>query len=192
MDRRTLLIAAALPGLALLDEAAAADPAENAVADALRAGGCVVAMRHALAPGTFDPPEFKLGDCATQRNLSDAGRAQARRIGAWFAGRGLEPAAVRSSPWCRCIDTAQRAFGRAEVWAVLGSPVNSPADVNAAREAELSRALAAVPAGRFEAWVTHNFVLSDFAGVGTGSGEGLVLRPGTNGRPQVVARLAVA
>jgi hypothetical protein len=188
MDRRTFLLATSLPGLSLVDAVAAGDD----VADALRAGGCVVAIRHALAPGTFDPPEFKIGDCTTQRNLSDEGRAQARRIGAWFASRGLEPAAVRSSPWCRCIDTAQRAFGRAEVWPVLGSPVNSAAEVNAARQAELRRALAAVPAGRFEAWVTHNFVLSDFAGRGTGSGEGLVLRPGADGRPLVLARLNVA
>ena len=31
------------------------------------------------APGTFDPPGFKLGDCTTQRNLSETGREEARR-----------------------------------------------------------------------------------------------------------------
>jgi hypothetical protein len=40
--------------------------------------GVVVLFRHALAPGTGDPPEFQLGDCSTQRNLSGVGRAQAR------------------------------------------------------------------------------------------------------------------
>lgn len=32
-------------------------------------------LRHAIAPGTGDPPGFTLGDCATQRNLDDRGRA---------------------------------------------------------------------------------------------------------------------
>ena len=59
--------------------------ADDATAAALRRGGLVAAFRHATAPGTFDPPGFKLDDCSTQRNLSDDGRAQARRIGAWFA-----------------------------------------------------------------------------------------------------------
>jgi phosphohistidine phosphatase SixA len=193
MDRRSLLLAAAaLPGSPLL--ARASDPATDptaAVAAALKAGGCVIAIRHALAPGTFDPPEFRIGDCATQRNLDDTGRAQARRIGAWFTDRSLVPAAVKSSPWCRCEDTARLAFGRFETWDPLGSPVRSPAAVNAGRVAAMRQALAAVPAGRFEAWVTHNFVLSDFTGSGASSGEGLVVRPGADGRPEVVARLAI-
>jgi hypothetical protein len=50
--------------------------------------------------------------------------------------------------------------------------------------------LAAVPAGRFEVWVTHNFVLSDLAGCGAASAEGLLLKAAANGgRPQVLARL---
>ena len=92
----------------------------------LRKGGVVVVFRHALAPGTFDPPGMRLGDCSTQRNLSDAGRAQARRIGEWFKERQLQPAAVRSSPWCRCMDSATLAFGTPEVWAALGSPHGAP------------------------------------------------------------------
>ena len=77
---RRALLAAGL-GLAPLQGWAT----QNADAEALlRKGGVVVVFRHALAPGTFDPPGMRLGDCSTQRNLSDAGRAQARRIGEWF------------------------------------------------------------------------------------------------------------
>jgi phosphohistidine phosphatase SixA len=47
-----------------------------------------------------------IGDCATQRNLSDEGREQARRIGARFRENGIEQAAVFSSQWCRCQETA--------------------------------------------------------------------------------------
>ena len=63
----------------------------------LRKGGVVVVFRHALAPGTFDPPGFRLGDCSTQRNLSEEGREQARRIGQWFRAHDLRPRAVLSS-----------------------------------------------------------------------------------------------
>lgn len=183
MQRRTLIAAAlTFPGVAAAQ--AGAD-----MATLLEAGGCVIAFRHALAPGTFDPPDFRVDDCRTQRNLSDEGRAQARRIGAWFQARRLTPARVRSSPWCRCLETAELAFGRAERWDLLGSPVGSSAQVNNRRGPGLKAALAAVPAGRFEVWVTHNFVLQDLAGGGGSSGEGFVLRAGAAGAVQVIARM---
>ena len=47
----------------------------------LQSGGQVVVMRHAATePGVGDPPGFRLDDCRTQRNLSAAGREEARRI----------------------------------------------------------------------------------------------------------------
>jgi len=46
-------------------------------------------MRHALAPGTGDPADFRIGDCATQRNLDERGREQARAIGQAIRGAGL-------------------------------------------------------------------------------------------------------
>lgn len=159
---------------------------------ALRAGGVVVAIRHALAPGTFDPPGFRIGDCSTQRNLNDEGRAQARRIGEWFRARSLQPARVRTSPWCRCVDTAQLAFDRPEKWAALGSPRGHDETTNEAYLRELRRALTAASAqrGRFEVWVTHMFVLSSLTGSGTSSGEGLVLKAGANGAPEILASLS--
>ena len=64
-------------------------------------------IRHALAPGLGDPAHFKLGDCSTQRNLSQEGRDQAKQIGLLFNQHGIHRAKVYSSEWCRCIDTAQ-------------------------------------------------------------------------------------
>ena len=78
--------------------------AQSEPADALRRlteGGHVLMIRHALAPGTGDPPEFRLGDCATQRNLDERGRTQARAIGDWLRARGVTAAEVYSSQWCR-------------------------------------------------------------------------------------------
>src|SRR3712207_1219854 len=58
--------------------------ADEAAWNALKAGGVVALMRHARAPGVGDPSNFRLDDCATQRNLSEAGRAQSNHIGEAF------------------------------------------------------------------------------------------------------------
>lgn len=64
-------------------------------------------MRHAEAPGTGDPDNFKIGDCTTQRNLSESGRVQAVSIGETARANGIKNANVYTSQWCRCVDTAQ-------------------------------------------------------------------------------------
>ena len=159
----------------------------------LRKGGVVVVFRHALAPGTFDPPGLRLGDCSTQRNLSDEGRAQARRVGEWFRERQLQPAAVRSSPWCRCMDSATLAFGAAQAWAALGSPHGAPETTGASHLQELRKELVTATgrSGRFEAWFTHMFVQSDLANDSTRSGEALILQADHLAKPQVLARLSI-
>src|SRR6185436_604948 len=82
----------------------------------------VILMRHAATePGLGDPQGFRIGDCATQRNLSEAGRADARRIGERFTAERVPIARVYTSPWCRCRETAMLAFGRAEDWDPLSS-----------------------------------------------------------------------
>src|SRR5499425_2488520 len=88
--------------------------ATDAVLDALRTPGAVVVLRHSYAPGGFDPPDSKLDDCSTQRNLDETGRAQARRVGEAFRLHGIAVGRVLSSPRCRCIDTARLAFGTVE------------------------------------------------------------------------------
>jgi len=187
LQRRHVLLAA---GAGVLPRAWASPEIEAR----LREGGVVLAMRHALAPGTFDPPGFKLGECSTQRNLSDVGREQARRSGAWFKSRGLQPAAVRASPWCRCMETAQLAFGRADSWAALGSPRAGTERSNAESLAALRQALAAVAQqpGRFEVWVTHMFVLADLIDANADSGEALLLTSSPNGGVRLLGRLRPA
>ena len=80
----------------------------------LKAGGQVVLIRHAITtPGVGDPPGMRLDDCSSQRNLTDEGRRDARRLGEAFRARGLPVDRVLSSPWCRCLETARLAFGAA-------------------------------------------------------------------------------
>src|SRR5260370_33463360 len=75
--------------------------AEETVWDAVRVPGSVVVVRHSYAPGTFDPPDAKLEDCSTQRNLDDGGRAQARRIGEAFRRNGVTVGPLLASRRCR-------------------------------------------------------------------------------------------
>lgn len=99
----------AVPGQAAPLQVARSETAltEAELWDALQSTDHVALLRHAIAPGTGDPANFEIDDCATQRNLSDQGRGQARRIGARFREHGVSVASVFSSQWCRCRETAR-------------------------------------------------------------------------------------
>jgi phosphohistidine phosphatase SixA len=84
--------------------AARADEAGFAV---IATGGHVVLLRHGKTPGgAGDPAGFRLDDCATQRNLTDEGREQARALGRVLRARSAKIDRVLSSAWCRCRETA--------------------------------------------------------------------------------------
>ncbi len=152
-----------------------AQPAADPLAAQLRAGRCAVLWRHAqTTPGVGDPPGFRLGDCATQRNLSGEGRAQARAAGEWFKARALSPAGVRSSAWCRCRDTADLAFGSHVHWAPLDSTFGRAGDGDGRRQAVLDR-LAGIPAGAFEVWVTHQVNIGALTGESVAMGEAVIV-----------------
>jgi hypothetical protein len=189
--RREVLLA--LPAFGLSGRA----HADDTLVAALRAGGVALLLRHALTePGIGDPPGFRPGVCATQRQLSEQGRAQAQRIGAWFASRGLNPAAVRSSAWCRCLDTATLAFGRApEPWRPLDSlfgPQRPSGPSKDAAVAALHAGLARVGRAGFEVWVTHQVNVTAFMGEGVAMGAAWAVRaaPGRPGRVHNLGRLS--
>lgn len=77
------------------------------LSEKLQSADYLLLMRHAYAPGVGDPPQFQLGDCQTQRNLNSQGRLQAQSVGKWLKKQGLTQVQVYSSPWCRCLETAQ-------------------------------------------------------------------------------------
>ncbi|MGX9963036.1 histidine phosphatase family protein [Roseomonas sp. F4] len=110
MRRRSLLGAPAWL-LAPPSLAATAQGGEAAaLLAALRAGGVVVVLRHGITDrGQADTG--RLDDRAGQRNLSEAGRAQSRRLGQSFAALGLRLGEVLTSPVFRARDTAELAFG---------------------------------------------------------------------------------
>jgi len=89
-----------LGGLCIAQQAIAS------LANDLQDGQHVLLMRHADAPGFGDPAGYVITQCATQRNLGDYGKKQAQAIGVWLTNQGIQKADVFSSPWCRCLDTA--------------------------------------------------------------------------------------
>jgi|TARA_B110000438_G_scaffold242046_1_gene241457 phosphohistidine phosphatase SixA len=95
-------------------------------------GNKVILIRHALAPGTGDPPGFKLYDCSTQRNLNQVGIDQSKKIGELFKKNEVIIHKVLSSQWCRCKDTAKYAFGNYKEFSALNSTFRS-SDVEKAK-----------------------------------------------------------
>jgi broad specificity phosphatase PhoE len=170
---RWLLLALAL--------ALAPAQADEAVWDDVRGGGHVLYIRHAqTTPGFGDPPGFTLEDCSTQRNLSEEGRAQARRLGQALAEREVPIGEVLASPWCRCLETARLAFGRAKVWAALSNLHGR--HENAEQQVRAIRPHIAAHEGKDNlVLVAHGSVAVALLGERPATGEVLVLKPQPGG-----------
>ncbi|MGH7320409.1 MAG: histidine phosphatase family protein [Candidatus Rokuibacteriota bacterium] len=155
--------------------------------EALRTPGAVVVLRHSYAPGAFDPPDARLDDCSTQRNLDENGRAQAQRIGEAFRGNGIAVGAVLSSPRCRCLDTARLAFGQVESWEPLQGALNDP-ERRQRQLAEIRQRIAAHQDGPPMVLVTHGSVVTDLTGLSIRMGEFVVLRRAADGSHAVAGQ----
>jgi phosphohistidine phosphatase SixA len=86
-----------------------ADSKKNIIEN-LKEGGKLIFIRHAYAPGGGDPENFNINECSTQRNLSESGKIQSRKIGNFFTDNRIKIDNVYSSEWCRCKETAYLAF----------------------------------------------------------------------------------
>ena len=162
----------------LVSRASAAD--EDALWRRLRAGGLVILIRHASTePGLGDPPGFRLGDCATQRNLSPLGIEESRRLGARLAAERVPIGRVYTSPWCRCRDTAVLAFGHAEDWTPLSSIFDHPHEEREFSERVRNRIgtySGRKPAGNV-VMVTHNVNIAALTKHSVAPAEMVIVRP---------------
>ncbi len=166
--------------------------ANEATWQALETPGTFALMRHALAPGTGDPTEVRIGDCTTQRNLNAAGRDQARRTGRAFRDRGITFDAVYTSQWCRCRETAKLLD--------LGTPADLPS-LNSFfenwQESETRTALSMkylsenAPEKRL-ILVTHQVNISALTSEFTQSGEVLVVRQSSDGKLRTLGSIHLA
>jgi len=179
----SLTLLSAMPAVAAAD-----DQAE--VIERLKAGGHILMIRHALAPGNSDPLNFKIGDCATQRNLDDTGRDQARSIGLWLRNNGVTSARVYSSQWCRCLETARLLnLGPVQELSALNSFYERTQDREPNLRA-LNDFISKQPVrGELIIMVTHFVTIADIAGTGVSSGGGALLALHENVPYTVVGRL---
>lgn len=148
----------------------------DSLGEVLERPGHVLLLRHAIAPGTGDPPGFRVDDCSTQRNLSIQGREQAFDLGQRLRAGGVTAARIFSSQWCRCLETAELLR--------LGPVVPLPAlnsffqemRLREERTLELLAFLRDLPDGFPVVMVTHQVNISALTGRVTSSGTGVVAR----------------
>ena len=178
-----------LPLLALVCLMIGSSPAWSVTEDVkklLKQPGVHAIMRHALAPGTGDPANFRLNDCATQRNLDDRGREQARAIGGALRDKGIAFDRVLTSQWCRCRDTAALLN--------LGDPTDFPAlnsffeDRSTAGQQtqEVTAFLSTLEESETVFLVTHQVNITALTGRFVSSGEVFLIRLSEDGKVDVV------
>jgi phosphohistidine phosphatase SixA len=143
----------------------------------LQQGGYVLLIRHAATePGLGDPPQFKLGDCSTQRNLSAEGREQAQAIGRELQRRKVPVGEVLSSEWCRCIDTARLAFGKGKPWQPLNSTFSQP-ERAAEQAAKIKQHISVYQDKANQVLVTHHVMIGALTNQSVGQGELVIVAP---------------
>ena len=186
--RAIFFLCAAISGIGTAGAVSEASPSAWAE---LKKPGHVAIMRHAIAPGVGDPATLNLGDCTTQRNLDETGRAQSRRIGAEAAVNGVKFDRVLSSAWCRCLETARLVTGQQpETLPSLNSFFGN-ASLGPAQIAQLKKDIAGLPMDATTLLVTHQVVISGLTGVSPASGEIVVLKRGADGSLTVAGRIAI-
>lgn len=170
----------------------------------LRRGGYVIVFRHgetdrSLLPREQRKPEpspMDLANCDMQAKLTENGREDARAIGGAFRTLGIPVGQVLASGYCRTMETARLAFGRAEASDMLLHPAylpplgaQVPPPYPQRREA-LKQVLATlVPIGTNTVLVSHGEIFRDLIGSEGATGEGLIFKPDGQGGFTLVARV---
>ena len=167
------------------------------IARALRSGGYVIYMRHGqtrrneleLEAKSREAGRFSLADCATQRNLSEEGIAEARAAGAQFRRMRLPVARYLSSRYCRVAQTARMYaddIGYSEALTSDGPVVKHPDRIDAVRVLLSEKP----PAGKNTMLFAHQGIFWEATRLTVQEGWAVVLVPGNFNR--IVARIAPA
>jgi phosphohistidine phosphatase SixA len=148
----------------------------------LRNGGQTVFLNHTNAPGSGEPASFDIDNCRTQRNLSERGRHEARRIGPLLAARAAPVEEVYTSRYCRARDAADLIFGDS-----VAEPFE-PLDLITGDEERDAEAFEAIMqlindytgSGNM-IMVTHPENVAAWAGVRSREGEAIIVIPDGDG-----------
>ncbi len=138
----------------------------------LKKGGKLIFIRHAYAPGSGDPENFDINNCDTQRNLSEEGRDQAKKIGNFFKENGVTIFKVFSSEWCRCKETAELAFTNFKTKDFLNSFFSTKFSNNRDKQMfDLKNYVEKFKGNENLIFVTHYVVISEALDYASSSGE---------------------
>lgn len=185
------MVATGMASAGMMAAAAPATPREvdRQVIAALQNGGYVIYFRHASTDRSQqDSDPQNLANCATQRNLTDDGRAQARATGDAIRSLRIPVGEVLSSEYCRAQEHALLAFGKVTVEPSLVLPDPLPDNERQRNKESLQRLLATPPPpGVNTILISHSPNLKDATDVDlTVEGSAVILRP-ADGAPAVVA-----
>ncbi|WP_370263571.1 histidine phosphatase family protein [Limnobacter sp.] len=146
-------------------------------------------MRHATAPGFGDPDGFKLGDCSTQRNLSEAGLMEAQQWGNTFKQHNIRFTGVYSSQWCRCLHTARSMdVGEVRELPALNSFFENRANENTHTRAALAF-LNGLKATDKVLLVTHQVNITALTGIFPAPGEVILFKIRPDAGLEVLGRI---
>jgi phosphohistidine phosphatase SixA len=170
------LVVVALASCGAVDEPEVVRPLVGSeLVEALRDGGHVLYLRHTETPEDGTDQPGSLGDCGRQRALNDAGRADARALGEAVRELGVPVGEVLASPYCRTVETAELAFGRA----TQEDGLLTPTPDTRARTTQALRKLLSTepPEGDNTVLVGHLTNLRLLSTATPDEGETVVLRP---------------
>ena len=145
---------------------------EKEIINNLEKGGNLIFIRHAYAPGNGDPENFDINNCETQRNLSQSGRLQSKKIGNFFKENDVTIFKVFSSEWCRCKETAKLAFTNFETKDFLNSFFSAKFANNKNKQMlDLKNYVKKFKGNENLIFVTHYVVISEALDYAPSSGE---------------------
>ena len=154
----------------------------KAVREALQKGGYIIYVRHGRTDldqigreaGNRAEGKIDLARCATQRNLSEEGRAELKQAGEQFRKAAIPLDKSYTSPYCRTRETAAYFTPGAQPLSLLAGFSQVPA-----KAGELAQLFSQRPAaGKNILIVAHGLTLRGLTGFALGEGHALVLEPG--------------
>jgi broad specificity phosphatase PhoE len=196
--RNALRVVAVLFAVLAAAPAAGQPATTTAVLEALRAGGHVIVFRHgATHPDQADTDPLNFDNVAKQRQLNDAGRAQARAVGEVFAAARVPVGKVYSSRFQRAAETARLIAGKdpqPTLDVTEGGLVVTPLENNRRAKALREMAVAMPEPGTNTLVVSHKPNIIDAFGKDwfeIKEGEASVFKPDGRGGFALVGRVQI-
>ena len=161
--------------------------------ESLRAGGYVLYLRHTSTDFSQNDSAMRgYDDCANQRNLTDKGRDEARAIGEHIRRLKIPIGAVLASPFCRTMETARLAFGKAQA---MSEVRGGPARPDDPKRYEALKKLLSTPVAKGENLVVSIHANPFYALAGPpylAEGEFAEIKPGGEAGFTVVGRIRLS